>query len=219
MNTVLITGTSRGIGKSLKEAFEQRGDLVVGYRRDELGDIRDPLTIASLKELAEDTQVNILVNNAGLYSDKWLNDISEYDILQIIDVNLIVPMLLTKALWSTLKVNKGTVVFMNSFAGRFPAGGEIAYRASKYGLTGFSSSLYNDGKRDGVRVLDIPFGGINTDMLKDRPGIADNPLLQPSEAAKLIIQILDSSDSKQIKHLILQGRIIDTRNSSNIGEM
>jgi short-subunit dehydrogenase len=219
MNIVLITGTSRGIGKSLKEAFEQRGDIVVGYSRSEIGDIRDPLTIKSLQQLAEEEKVNILVNNAGLYSDKWLNDISEYDIRQIIDVNLIAPILLTKALWPVLKENKGTVIFINSFAGRFPSGGEIAYRASKYGLTGFSSSLYTDGKRDGVRVLDIPFGGINTDMLKHRPGIADNPLLQPSEASKLIIDILNSSDSSKIKHLILQGRVIDTRNSSNIGEM
>lgn len=219
MDTVLITGTSRGIGKALKAAFEQRGDRVVGYRRDELGDIRDPATIGRLRELAQDAKVNVLVNNAGLYSSKHLTETTPDEVRQIIEVNLIAPMLLTMALWPVLKDNRGTVVFINSVAGRMREAGEVAYRTSKFGLTGFSSTLFYDGHKDNVRVVDIPFGGINTDMLKHRSGMANNPLQQPSEAAALIIRILESGASHQIRHLLLQGRVIDTRCSSTIGEM
>lgn len=219
MNTVLITGTSRGIGRALKSVFEKRGDRVIGYRRDELGDIRDSATIEKLRKLAADTGVNILVNNAGLYSAKHLAEITADEVRQIIEVNLIAPILLTKALWPTLKARQGTIIFINSVAGRMREAGEIAYRSSKFGLTGFSSSLFYDGPKDGVRVVDIPFGGINTDMLKHRPGMGENKLQQPAEAAELILNILESEASHQIKHLLIQGKIIDTKCSNNIGEL
>jgi 3-oxoacyl-[acyl-carrier protein] reductase len=214
MNSVLITGTSRGIGKHLKAAFEQHGDRVLDCRREVLGDFRDDATIEKIARLALANDVNVLVNNAGVYSDKWICEVTPTTIREIIDVNLLVPMLITKALWSMLIPNRGTVININSVAGRAPAGAEIAYRASKYGLTGFSGSLFYDGKRAGIRVVDIPLGGVNTDMLKHRPGMADNPMLQPEEAARLILSIFDSKESNKIKHPLLQDKIIDTRCNS-----
>jgi uncharacterized oxidoreductase len=219
MRTILITGTSRGIGNALKSAFEKRGDRVVGYRRDELGDIRDPATVGKLKILAEENGVNLLVNNAGIYSSGRITEMAAHEVRQIIEVNLLAPMMLTMALWPILRATCGTVVSINSVAGRMREAGEIAYRASKFGLTGFSSALYFDGLKDGIRVVDIPFGGINTDMLKHRPGMGENKLQQPAEAADLILRILESDASHLIKHLLLQGKIIDTLSSSTIGEM
>lgn len=216
MDTVLITGTSRGIGKVLEAAFKKRGDRVLAYRRDEIGDIRELATIEKLKVWAESASVNILINNAGVYSDKTIIDATPEEIREIVEVNMIAPMLLTRALWPLLMSQGGTVIFINSVAGRVPAGKEVAYRSSKFGLSGFSSTLFYEGKRDGVRVVDIPLGGVNTDMLKHRPGMDKNPMQQPPEAADLILRILESHSAEEIKHILLQGRIIDNRALQNL---
>jgi len=214
MNRVLITGTSRGIGRALKEAFVARGDMVVGYCRSEMGDIREKATVFKLRELAASKRVNILVNNAGVYSEDDVATMDSEEARRIIEVNLIAPMLLTAALWPVLTNESGTVVFVNSVAGRVFAGKEVAYRASKHGLTGLAGALYYEGLRDGIRVVDIPLGGVNTDMLKHRPRMADNPRQQPEAAATLILEVLDSGNVANIRHFLLNGKIIDNRSRS-----
>jgi NAD(P)-dependent dehydrogenase (short-subunit alcohol dehydrogenase family) len=216
---VLITGMNRGLGKALKTVFEANGDRVVGSRRDELGDLRYYDTILRLRKLVEAAGLDVLVNNAGIYSEFGIRRTNPDDIRQIIEVNLVAPMLLTRELWPVLMMNGGAVVFINSMAGRMREAGEIAYRASKFGLTGFAASLFYAGQRDGVRVVDIPFGGMNTDMLRHRPGMADNPMLQPSEAAKIVLRILNGEHPGKISHPLLQGRVIDSLSQQNIGEL
>ncbi len=207
MNTILITGTSRGLGKALKEAFERRGDRVVGYQRSEMGDIRDPLTIWKLQELAQQTKVNILVNNAGVYFYGPIDEMIDAEIRQTIEINLLAPILLTKALWPLLRTQHGTVININSVAGRFASNREVTYSASKHGLTGFSRALLYDGARDGVRVIDIPFTAFKTDMTSDRK----KNLVESSVVANLILQIFGSADSSKIKDGLLNGEILDNR--------
>ena len=209
MNTVLITGTSRGIGKALKDVFEKRGACVIGYQRNELGDIRDFETIKKLEVIAQEKNVNILINNAGVYSEETMLETSLAEIREIIEVNLLAPMLLTKALWPTLIKQHGTLININSIAGRLPNEGELAYRSSKFGLTGFSGALFYAGKIDGVRVIDIPFAAVDTDMVKNRPRSGDNVMPSPLSAAKLVLQVLDNHDLVEIESNLLGGKIID----------
>lgn len=214
MDTVLVTGTSRGIGKALKTAFEAQGDCVIGYRRDEMGDIRDPDTIEKIKNLAQEAKINILVNNIGVYSENWIYEESPEKIKEIIEVNLIAPILITSALWPILTACHGTIININSIAGRESASGEIAYRASKFGLTGFSRALFYEGMEDEVRIIDIPFSGVNTDMIKGRPK-NHNALQQPGEAADLIIRILKSENPASIEHILVKGsQIIDNKRAT-----
>ncbi|MHA1809362.1 MAG: SDR family NAD(P)-dependent oxidoreductase [Candidatus Heimdallarchaeaceae archaeon] len=209
MKTVLITGASRGIGKALKFEFDKRGYSTIGHYRSEHGDLRDYETIVKLREISEANNVNVLVNCAGVYSGKCLAETTIDEIKEIIEVNLVAPMLLTKCLWKLLEKNKGTVININSVAGRVPEEDEIAYRVSKFGLAGFSSVLFHEGILKGIRIIDIPFGGIHTDMTKGRLGIDKNPLLQPLVVANVIIKILEERASKSIKHRAINGDIID----------
>src|SRR5512146_290098 len=103
MDTVLITGASRGLGRALVTAFERRGSRVLAHRRDEIGDLRDPEVVDGLRQVAEQQNVNILINNAGVYSNEWLDGTSAELLREIVEVNLIAPMLITKALWPLLK--------------------------------------------------------------------------------------------------------------------
>ena len=207
----LITGSSRGIGKALKEALEERGDTVVACVRSEVGDIRNLDTVRKIADIGVSAGVNVLVNCAGVYSNKWIIDETPEKIKEIVEVNLIAPVQLTCALWSHLVSNHGTVININSIAGRVFDSGEIAYRVSKIGLTGFSMALCSDGKRDGVRVIDIPFDGVNTDMLKDRPPLKF-AFQRPGAAAELVLQILDSTESHSTRNQLLSGEIIDNHN-------
>jgi short-subunit dehydrogenase len=209
MNKVLITGISRGIGKALVDVFTERGDEVVGYKRSKLGDVREMSTIGKLVRLAKDKDVNILINNAGVYSSKNITETTLEEIKEIIEINLLSHMLVTKALWKILVNNRGTVININSIAGRIKAGREIAYRTSKIGLTGFSDSLVYDGIKCGVRIIDIPLNGVNTDMLREREPLTFEHQ-QPLYAAKLIIKILNSNQTDKIVDPLISRPIIDS---------
>ena len=209
MNAVMITGASRGIGKALAEEFKLHGYNVIKYERRLLGDIRDPKTVIKLRDLGKKNNINILINCAGVYSEKELSFISLEKLKEVIEVNLIGPMLLTQSLWEHLISVGGTVININSVAGRVPNMKEIAYRTSKIGLAGFSACLSYEGALHGVRILDIPLGGVNTDMLKYLRAPLTRDDQQPEEAAKLIFQIFNSQDTKEIEHFLLNGKIID----------
>lgn len=211
MASVLITGASRGIGEALTNVFKSRGHLVIRHTRDEIGDLRESSTIEKLAALFQERELDVLINNAGVYFEESIPELTPSQIRETIEVNLLIPMILTRIVWPCLVARKGTVIMINSIAGRILAGKEMAYRASKLGLTGFSGALFYDGIRDGVRVIDIPLNGVNTDMLKHRPGMDKNPLQQPDEAAKLILEIFSSRFSSKIRHFLLSGMVIDNR--------
>ena len=185
---VLITGAGRGLGKCLADVFRQDGhNLILHCGRGD-GDLRNPDTILKLRDLAEREDIDILINNAGVYANKYLPDMSPDEFREIVEVNLLAPIFLTKAIWSIFQKKKsGTVIFINSVAGRYGSPGELAYCASKFGLKGFADSLRFDGLRDGGRVISIFLGAMETDMTKDKGG---NPKhnIDPYNVA---VQVLD----------------------------
>ena len=67
---VLITGTSRGLGKHLASVFGGAGYSVLPHRGRVDGDLRDGATLADLASLAVDYNIDILINNAGVYINK-----------------------------------------------------------------------------------------------------------------------------------------------------
>lgn len=219
-NTVLITGASRGLGRALAAAFANQGyNLVLNCRgegRPDIGkalctvvpgDLREDSVILQLVASAKEHNVNTLINNAGLYHIGTILDMGVEEAQAIIDVNLVVPVKLTLLLWPLLKVRNGTVVNINSVAGRQMGNNELVYRASKWGLTGFSGVLQYDGIRDGVRVIDIPFGMMKTKMTAGRAGWESH--IDPNIVAALLVRICESKNSWGIKHDIIQGNIIN----------
>lgn len=185
MKTVLITGASRGLGQALMAQF-----VVEGYRLilnsktniDEMntlgkrydvkfvkGDLNNIKTISKLTELAKERDLDILINNAGIYQSKPFADLIASDIWEVLDINLVAPMLLTRSIWPIFQKKKsGLVININSLAGKTGADGETVYCASKFGLAGFSKALQFDAVRYGIRVIDVFIGGMKTDMTKDR---------------------------------------------------
>jgi len=184
--TVLITGANRGLGKELYSLFTSNGFSVVGHFGKSMGDLKLPGAIRRLQILAEKTDVDILINNAGIYTNKFfpVMSIAEYE--DIISTNLLAPIMLTRAIWPIFQKKKsGMVVFINSVAGKVGSPGESAYCASKFGLKGFADSLQFDGLRANVKVLSVFLGAMWTDMSKGRGGSKED-YIDPVDAALMI---------------------------------
>lgn len=217
--TVLITGANRGLGRALVHAFLGEGFAPILHSRREIvgdylewrearfvfGDLRDDDTIDRLQEAVGD-HLDVLVNNAAIYSGGWFDLMTQAEIAEVVESDLLAPIFLTKALWPALVKAKGTVVNINSLASISPAAGETAYGAAKSGLRGFSEALQYEATPAGVRVLSAILGGLKTDMTRGRA--QHDLMIDPAEAAAVITDLcLTKYDSLRITSIEIKRRL------------
>lgn len=190
--TVLITGSSKGLGKELAIVFANNCYDIILHGRDKCnletikeiiseigvncyisnGDLRLEETIEELYRLAKENNISILINNAGtnikLQNDKCdlklhLNDIDDRQIEDVLYTNLIMLIKLTKRIY-TLFLDKGygTIININSLSGLEFHELRSIYCASKWGLRGFTNTFRLEAERHNIKVLDIYPGRIKT---------------------------------------------------------
>jgi len=209
---VLITGASSGIGGELAKKYLEKGYTLVLSGRNEkgfeyvkgktnvdivLGDITKNETRKKLLDLIvnKHKQLDILVNNAGITFIQPFENNTEQQINTIFETNLKSPMLLTQGLYETMKTKKsGTIIFINSAAGKQGYPNHTMYSAMKFGLTGFSQSLRQEAKKFGIRVISIHPGGVNTALynnLQDKPDV--NQYMDATKLAETIVFLSETS--------------------------
>jgi NAD(P)-dependent dehydrogenase (short-subunit alcohol dehydrogenase family) len=176
--TVLITGSSSGIGRACTEEMARRGYRVLaGVRRPEDGeevralspdriepvmlDVTDLDAIAALPDLVGGELAG-LVNNAGMANAGPLEYLPVEEIKNQLDVMLLAPFALTKALLPALKAARGRVVMIGSIGGRTSLPFMGPYNAAKAGIDGFASSLRQELEPFGVHVALVEPGAIKT---------------------------------------------------------
>lgn len=180
---VLITGASRGIGRSLAVAFAEAGAAVALVARDgsaleslaaELGgtahpaDLLDPEQLQRLVHRVEDEAgaVDVLVNNAGLAHEGTLWDSTADQVDAQVRLNLIAPLeLCRQAVPRMLRRGGGHLVNVASLAALASVPGMTTYAATKAGLAHGTAALRDELKGLPVGVTTVMVGGVPTDML------------------------------------------------------
>ncbi len=182
----LVTGATRGIGKTIATVFVKQGAIVVGTATTESGvksiseylgqngrgwilDVSSAKSIdVVMKEINEEYGApTILVNNAGITRDNLLICMKEDEWNQVINTNLTSVFRVTKAcLRGMSKAKFGRVISISSIVGSMGNSGQTNYSAAKAGLQGFSRSLAAEIGSRGITVNCVSPGFIETDMTK-----------------------------------------------------
>lgn len=163
--TALITGTSRGIGSSIKEILQNDEIKILSPSRNEL-DLSSPESINKfLSEISED--IDIIVNNAGILKVGKAEEFSIKDFQDILQVNVLAPFQIISGIVGGMKRKKfGRIVNISSIWGEKSKSGRSIYSTSKAALNALTRSFAVEFAEHNILVNSIAPGYIETDMMK-----------------------------------------------------
>ena len=179
-----ITGSSRGLGRSLVEAVLEDGGTAVATARnpEQLSDLKkrypdhlylvkmdvtDKMQIRSAVDhtIEKFGQIDVLVNNAGFAIIGAAEAYSDEDVRSQLETNLYAPIEITRMVLPHMrKQRSGRILQINSIGGRIGNPGLSIYQAAKFGLSGFSEALAKEVRPLGIWVTSIEPGGLRTGL-------------------------------------------------------
>ncbi|MGH7656737.1 MAG: SDR family oxidoreductase [Gemmatimonadales bacterium] len=213
-SVALVTGATKGIGRAISlaladdgwrvgvcartaadvddfvQVLESRGNGAAGCP----ADVGDPDDVRALVERVESRlgPVDLLVNNAGVAIIKPFSelDLDEWD--RTMSTNLRSMFLVTGAVLPGMRRRgSGTIINIASLAGRNGIVGGTAYTASKHAVLGFSRSLMLEVRKDGVRVIAICPGSVDTPLIHNSFGGKDpDRILKPEDVAATVLNVM-----------------------------
>lgn len=178
-----ITGSSRGLGRSITEAVLKNGDKVVATARSKQGlqaladqyptqtlilslDVTNKAQILSSvnKAIEHFGRIDVLVNNAGFGITGATEAFTDGQVTSQLEVNLVAPIQITRAILPYMRMQRrGRILQISSIGGRVGNAGLSMYQAAKFGLAGFSESLSKEVAHLGIKVTSVEPGGFKTD--------------------------------------------------------
>jgi NADP-dependent 3-hydroxy acid dehydrogenase YdfG len=211
-STAFITGATHGIGRATAFALGRAGyavgvcartaaNVVALVAELEKAGIRAAGAAADVSQaepvgraVAQVTgalgEIGVLVNNAGVLIARPFEELTLDDWDATMGTNLRSLFLVTRAVLPGMRRRReGTVVNVASLAGRNGFAGGTAYSASKHAVLGFGRSLMLEVRKQGIRVITICPGSVDTAMLHDQPMLKSDPqrILRPEDVADTIL--------------------------------
>jgi short-subunit dehydrogenase len=223
---ILLTGATGGIGAATVKLLSAGGAqlFLTGRNLDKLkavatannipeervfvADLSNPDSVEQLRQhfFQLNSQIDILINAAGVGIIKNMDTLSETDFLRSLNYNLYAPFLLLKAFLPAMKeLKKGLIINIPGVLGKVPMAGAAAYCASKYGLVGMLQSVREEVKRTEIRITNLFLGGTNSafwDTIDLK--IQREKMVQAEEAAKAIWFLCQQPASGVVNEMVLQ---------------
>lgn len=218
---VLVTGASKGIGRAIALELMKNANVYVTGRNENalksikakgyiVGDITKENDVNTIAKFMKDKEINVLINNAGDYIYKSIDDVNYYDIVKLFSVNLLSPILLISKIVPQMKEKKwGRIINIGSISGVMGEAHASLYSSSKAGLLGLSKSLALELAEYNITVNTINPGWVDTDLGNTSieesdfsreeiiESIPQRRFVKPEEVAKLC-KYLISEDAKGI---------------------
>ena len=214
----LVTGATSGIGRDVALRLRDRGDDLVLLVRDRARATDFPdadLVVADLADTGTFAGLDLgggldsVVHAAGVVELGPVGELDEQAWRHQLEINLVAPALLTRAVLPAVRQAGGTVVFVNSGAGLAAHPQWSAYAASKFGLRALADSLR--GEEPGIRVTTVFPGRTATPMQAEvhrQEGRTYDPAdwIDPGTVADQIIRVIDLPDDATVPEIVIRPR-------------
>ena len=224
----LITGASRGIGRAIASRLAEAGATIALASRtaDDLRKVAEMISVAGGKAFAIPTDVtdeqqltvlvertlsqfgrlDILVNNAGGGTPRTpivKTHIADWE--WTLRVNLWATMVLTKlVLPGMIERRRCTIINICSLAGMTGKAGEAAYAAAKFGVPGFTQSLFDEVHEYGIKVSAVCPGYVDTTMVPPNRRVDRTKMIRPEDVAEAVYSVVTSSARMCPVEIVLQ---------------
>lgn len=224
----IITGASRGIGRAIALRLARAGATTVLAARDEQAlhevaqivhtsggtslvvptNVTEDRQLTALvdRTLARYDRIDILVNNAGGGTPRTpITKARLSDWEWTLRVNLWATMVLSKlVLPGMIEHRRGAIINMCSLAGTTGKAGEAAYAAAKFGVRGFTQSVFDEVHEYGIKVSSIFPGYVDTAMIPPNRRVDRTKMLRPEDVAEAVHSVVTSSARVCPVEIVLQ---------------
>lgn len=218
---ILVTGASRGIGKTIAKSLQSYGNVYVTARNDEklkefgnemyfVCDLSKEKDLLKLGDFIQEKKIDILVNNAGEYTYCGIENTEISKLNEMLAINLKAPIYLMHSAIPHMKKNKfGRVINIGSISGVMGEAYASMYSATKAGLIGLSKATGLELAEFGITVNTINPGWVDTELGKSSiedsefseeeilESIPQRRFVKPEEIAGLV-KYLISEEAKGI---------------------
>lgn len=219
MRNVIITGGANGLGRETAILLASHDFRVHVIDVDNNSLLSLPENIFSTKvDITSEFEVesffnnfedlDILINNAGIWTEGSLKEISSEKMQKVLNINLQGTILTTKYALPLLEQSKqADLLFVNSTHGLHPHKETPLYSATKFGVRGFAESLALEYEHSNIRVSSIYPGGMKTHLHEKAGNQKDtSSWIDPHDVAQTILHILHAAHTMRYAKVEIQRR-------------